>query len=155
MTLMYTENMYEDRTSIRRELEAYDSFEECLFEGAVLLDCGTTVELTFNYVRDDIGEIRNDVLVSPHPVVLRLEVVQGFHVSNDLTEAMLAEPARLNWGFQEIALVELEESSRFLNNYEAITTAHFHHLSVKWEGGRRIDTVFLRLGVVDMVDHKG
>jgi hypothetical protein len=56
--------------------------------------------------------------------------VDGINFVGDLTEAMKAEPERIDWGLSEVSRVTHRDGSSPLG------------ISVEWEGDRRLDIDF-------------
>ena len=128
-----------DSGHIENILEEYNDFRECILQEVAWEDQGTTLELTFDYVERQDGEVLLDL--QRDSITMRLFLVQEFHVRNALNDAILREPYRINWGLSEVALVELKEDEKFLAYYEN-PVVPLHHLAILWETERRIDIVF-------------
>nr|WTB28309.1 immunity 50 family protein [Streptomyces sp. NBC_00830]WTB35772.1 immunity 50 family protein [Streptomyces sp. NBC_00830] len=116
-------------------LKTWDAFEECLLHDLRLTRFGFGVDLTFNLVRDENGEVRDDVLERPVLVTLTLSGVEALRLSGGLTDAMREDPESVNWGLGEIALVEQYTPARGVG------------LRVVWESDRSIEAEFGNLTV--------
>jgi hypothetical protein len=137
------------RTSNRKEIEAFlnehKDFSECIIEELALKDYGTTLDVVFNYIWTDTGEVRPN-LNERNAIVLRFRLVQELHINNALNSSMLRNPESINWGLNEVALVQLvkDDSASQTSNPPP---AALNHLALLWEGERRIDIVFSELEV--------
>ncbi len=132
-----------------KTIEQYNKFAECLLLEINWTHYGTTAELVFNYVWTVDGKIRSN-LGQEERVILKFKLVQEFHLKNALSDAILAQPERLNWGINEIALVEIEDNADFLKTYRGLSIP-VHHAAIMWEDERRIDIVFGELEVANRV----
>jgi hypothetical protein len=119
-----------DRESLDEELGRWRSFEECLFHDIRIFKYGFGFDLIFNVIRTN-GAVRMQALSMPALVTCRLLGVESISFVGGLTDAMKADPERINWGLSEISRVEqIDVPSRL-------------GLSVLWEGPRRLDAEFL------------
>jgi len=132
------------KTSNREQIEAFlrehKGFSECIIEELALKDYGTTLEVRFNYVWSDSGDIRAN-LNEPFNIVLKFRLVEELHIKNSLSYSMLTKPKSINWGLNEIALLKVVGDSDALPTSESSGTL-FTHLVFLWEGDRRIDVIF-------------
>lgn len=145
---------------IRRALRRCHGFEECILVDVGWERGGETLELGFDYIHGGVAEAlsatgtnpvgpRRGALSRPRRVGLRLSLVQEFRLYNGLNDAMLSEPERLDWGWCEIAVIELRNDELLLRHYRE-SPVPMLHLAVLWEGGkRRLDVVFAGLEIRD------
>ena len=133
-------------SEMKRVLERYNKFQECVLTDIVWTNQGTSLEIVFDYIWGEDGKIRSNV-DQQAKVVLRFSLVQEFHMRAGLNQAMLAEPDRINWGINEIALVDIDEDETALAPYCGLSLP-FYHAIILWETERRIDIVFSHLDVV-------
>lgn len=118
-------------------LRQHNAFAECIIEELALKHYATTLEVVINYIWDDDGGIRSN-LDESRRILLRFQLVEALNIKNGLTLAMLKHPEDMNWGMNEIALVELTmdaETERSEVGYK--------HLTFFWEGDRRMDVIFV------------
>ena len=134
-----------DRKEIEEFLKKHKDFSECIIEELSLKDYGTTLEVVFNYIWTESGQPRAN-LDEPTNIGLRFRLVQELHINNALNSSMLHDPGSINWGLNEVALVEVVNDSTALQTYEP-SLAPLNHLAFLWEADRRIDVVFSELEV--------
>lgn len=136
-------------------LQSATEIEECLKDLHGLSECillyikearfGTTWILGFDYVWDESGRIRRD-LRTVNIVELRFHLVQEFRLVNSLSDSMLSEPHRINWGIREVGAVRL----RPRRTADAAANTHalpLHLITVGWDDGRHIDITFSELEI--------
>lgn len=126
-------------------LQKYNNFDECIILEVRLRDYQTTLELLINYIWDDQGNIRPN-LDDLDLVVVRFQLVQEIHISNDLNSAKLIEPERMNWGMNAISLIRIKDQESKLAPYRGLPVS-FHHAAISWESARRIEVVFAQLQI--------
>lgn len=136
---MINDDLLDAQAALRR----YRSFEECLLDDVRWLRFGSQIDLVFNYVWDEGGQVRDRVLEEPRLVTVRCFGVQELMLSNHLTQAMLDEPDRLNWGLSEVAVVRFEP--RRLDGGDGVQVA------VLWEGGRALHVIAAGLEVAEVL----
>lgn len=129
-----------DRKEIEEFLKTHKGFSECIIDELSLKDYATTLEVVFNYIWTDTGEVRAD-LDEPKPVGLRFRQVQELRITNALNSSMLDHPELINWGYNEVALVKVASESDVLHTSQTSVNG-FTHVAFLWEGDRRIDVVF-------------
>jgi hypothetical protein len=129
---------------IARALAGYNNLQECVIETMALEDYGTTVEIVFDYIWNERGELRED-LDQVRRLIVRFRRVQRFHLENALNPHMSEFPEELNWGLNEIAAMRLVEGDD-LATYREFPVP-FHRLEIVWEGRRHIDLIFSELEV--------
>lgn len=134
-----------NKAEIRRLLEGFRNFQECVVEDVKWLDFGTTVEVQLDYTWTDAGQIRPD-LEHPEIIVMKFRLVQEFRLSNALNDVMCAEPEQIGWGISEVDVVRLFNEDFFLRQYQFLP-APFHHVAFMFGGDRRIDIIFSELEV--------
>jgi hypothetical protein len=66
---------------IKKTLEKYHNFQECIIREIHWLDYGLTYELKFNYIWDASGNVRKN-LDTDVPITLRFNLVQEFHFNH-------------------------------------------------------------------------
>jgi hypothetical protein len=134
-----------EKEQIEKLLDSYHSLSECVIETISLSDYGTTVEVVFNYIWDEEGNVRGD-LERPKELVLRFRIVQEFHLANALNAYMCEFPREINWGLNEISRAALL-SDDSLNRYGSLPIP-FQHMVFYWEGERRLDIIFSELEIL-------
>ncbi len=136
----------DDLATMQEWLRDHNHFSECIIEEMRLNDYGTTLELLLNYIWAN-GRTLRSKLDEPELITLRFSLVQEIHIINALTPAMVAGPEQLNWGINEVALVEINADG-LATQYNALPKP-FYRCTFKWEGmQRRIDLVFWQLELV-------
>lgn len=126
-------------------LEDHHSFGECILEDVRWRDYGITLDLVFNYIWDNGDRVR-DNLDQPLLKTVTFHGVREFHVRNELNEAMLLSPERINWGIGEIAVMRIADDPHFLARYGGLPVPT-HHVVCQWESERRVDVVFTSMEV--------
>jgi hypothetical protein len=126
-------------------LKQHKNFSECIIEELALKDFGTTLDVIFNYIWTDSGELRPD-LDKPTNIGLRFRVVQELHINNSLNSSILEHPESIDWGLNEVALVQVVKDDSALRACEDLP-APLNHVEFLWEGERRMDVVFSELEV--------
>jgi hypothetical protein len=134
-----------DGGDIARILDGYHGLSECVIESVLLKDYGTTVEIGFDYIWDDEGNVRKD-LDRVKELTLRFRIVQVFHMENALNASMSRHPENINWGLNEVALVRVV-SDDSLPAYAALSVP-FNRVDLLWEDERRITLIFSELEVL-------
>lgn len=132
-----------DKNEIREIINGHKGFSECIIEKFLWKHFGTTIELTIRYIYDQDGYIAKS-MDDWRVLVLNFHLVQDLRISNALTEPMCNALERLNWGFNEIALMKLEDNPELLTPFKEFITP-FHHIAILWENARRVDIVFSKL----------
>lgn len=128
---------------MRAIIHAYQDFSECIVDSIQVLDFGTTVVLSVDYIWLPDGSVRPDD--GPKLTVeLRARVVQEVSIQNRLNAVMMADPSALNWGFAEISRIEVNAEQSGSNDQQAL--AH-HRMTVWREEGPWIQIVFGELEV--------
>ena len=130
---------------MRALLETYNNFQECILLDVRWEHYGYKLDLVFHYIWASGGAIRKN-LDQPHLLHVVFEGVHEFHVRNAWTDAMFEEPASMNWGASEVALVRVENDPKYVGPYGS-SGREAYHVCVYWEGDRRIDIVFTSLSV--------
>jgi hypothetical protein len=115
---------------LNEQLKRWDFFGECILWDFHLTHFGYGLDLAINYVWDESGRIREDVLQKPVLYAFQLLGVDSIRLVAGLTSGMKADPEMINWGFAEVARVEAFDSSAGCG------------LTIKWEGARRLDIEF-------------
>ena len=134
-----------EKRDIERFFHDHKDFSECIIEELVLKDYGTTLEVVFNYVWTDSGELLPN-LNEPNDVVLRFHLVQQLQICNALTASMLRNPESINWGLNEVALLKVINDHA--SQADETSSPPLTHVAFLWEGDRRIDVVFVELEVI-------
>lgn len=133
-----------DLLEIQAMLHAYGDLSECVVKSIVWSDYGTTVAITFDYIWTTDGRVRGDdeerLLVE-----LKFKLVQEFEMKNALRPSMVAEPAVINWGLNEVAQVLVRDDDR--SEAYAGYPVPFHHAVLRWEGTDWIHVVFSQLEI--------
>lgn len=106
--------------SLSTALEAVDNLEESLLGGLTLTQHGYAVELRFEHLR--LGKPVPDTAV----VTVVMEAVHTLQLNGALSQAMIKNPDRINWGLSEVAKVT------------AYSAAVGVGLRVSWENAREI-----------------
>jgi hypothetical protein len=120
--------------SLAATLLRWGHFEECLLHDVRPVMFGYGLDVVFNLVR--VGDrVRENVLDSPMLLTLRLLGVDSVNFVGGLTLSMKAAPEQINWGLSEVSRVEQTRTSSDLG------------ISVRWEGARRLDIVFVSFEV--------
>ncbi len=130
----------ESAAAICSYLEQQRHFAQCILEDLCWRHYGTVLELVFDYIWTDEGDVRPEY-AGKNIKTMVLRNVQELHMWNALNEHMTLHPDDLNWGLSEVAAVRLIEDDTLLANYAKLSVP-FHHLGLRWEGDRRVDVIF-------------
>lgn len=134
-----------DPQSIDLFFARWDHFPECIVRGIQVDNHYTEVEIAVDYVWDANGGILETPLIVP----LRFQVVQAFSIVNALNKWQVEAMERLDWGFDEFALIRISGHELTpVHPYSASGT--YTRAEFVWEGDRRIEIVFKRLTVPDI-----
>jgi hypothetical protein len=136
---------FSEKNEIKKVINDHNGFSESIIVDFKWKEFGTTIELTIRYVYDDSGRVPKS-MDDWRVLGLQFNLVQELRVSNALTNAMCKKPEELNWGFNEIALMKLEDNPNLLAPYRQFSLP-FHHVAILWENERRIDIVFSALEI--------
>ena len=79
--------------------------------------------------------------------MIRFHVVGEIHLKNGLNDSQLTHPHLMNWGMNEIALIEIQDDREIMRPYMN-SPVELHHAAVLWESDRRIDIVFSELAII-------
>lgn len=134
-----------DIASFEAALTRYGWFQECLLKDVRWDQFGTTTHLDFDYIWGEGGPAKGHVLSEPRSITLSLQGVQELIIRNALTDAMLADPERLDWGISEIARVRLQPASA--QGVSGQPQDGPYHLVVEWESERRVDATFFEMRI--------
>jgi hypothetical protein len=132
--------MLSDAAEIRRALQRFRDFGECLLHELRLIAHGRDAELVFHYIWDDSDRSDSGVLEEPRVVTMTLTLVETLVFNGALNHAMIAAPENINWGLSEVALVKLASTSDLPT--AGGEHAVFHRLVIAWESDRRIEITF-------------
>jgi hypothetical protein len=135
-----------DLEAIRKTLERFNHFRECVIQELVWKEQQFTLEVLLTYIWTDEGRISYTVGVQPKLACVSFSVVQEIHFRNHLTDAMISHADKLNWGTSEIAKLEVDGDSEQLHLYRNLQRPFFH-AQFLWEWGRMIDVVFGEMSV--------
>lgn len=127
---------------IRDAVAALHELQECLIEDISWAERGLELIVKLAYIWTDAGEISFAAGVAPRKLTLRFHLVNKVHMFNALSEAMLQEPERMNWGISEIA--------KFAVN-AARDSHEFAEAEFIWEWDRRI-LVWFRAITIELAD---
>ena len=136
---------------IRAVLHAHRDFMECILHSVSFTDFQTTLALTFDYIWLPDGTVRPDE-DAKLLVTLKMLTVQEVDWRNAQRPLATGDAMALNWGFAEIARIEVKDDSR-----AAAYSGHsvgFHHMTVWREEGPWIDVVFSGLQVAEVLAEK-
>lgn len=130
-----------ESVSIRKALDRYRRFEECLLNEVRLTRFGTQLDLHFTYIwlRDDSADFR--LAVDPAAVVVRLMLLEWATIRTELPQGLWEHPERADWGLTEVAEVRIEDAP----TSEVPSSRPRHKFLVEWESERRIEAIFGRL----------
>lgn len=124
---------------IKELLSQYNRFEECIIREIKWLDYGLTYEVIFDYIWDEEGKIRKNLDVDLR-VSIRFNLVQEFHFNSNLDKHMVLHSENINWGINDISLIQVAENSASLEKYADLPIP-FYHIEIRWEDARRIDII--------------
>jgi hypothetical protein len=116
---------------ISTSLKGYNFFQECIIEEVIFKDYLTTLEISLNNIWTNEGTIRNDLDKEKDIVLLRFKGLDSFQVRNYLTSGLKTNLDKINWGFNEISIVKVENASE-----------GFIKFSFLWESNRTIELIF-------------
>ena len=131
-----------DAADIEAVLGAHHHFQECPLRDLRLIKHGLSLELVFEYIWTDARPLVADASESSRIVTVVLDSLHELHLTGGIPAGLLANPEEVDWGFSEVALVELKPVS----DADAVGSKS-HRLSIVWESERRIDVVFSALEV--------
>ena len=116
-------------------LKNHKYFQECILEDIFFYDYGTTIVLLFDYIWSNDFDIREN-LDEKQIIKLKFSSVNRFVVENDLSKAVIARPEMINWGFNEISIMNLIETPN---------SSQFLQMEILWETKRKILIEFVNL----------
>lgn len=131
---------------LRRALEDYNNFGECIIVKFNVHRYQTEVEIIFDYIWGGKNIIRKD-LDKEQLISVQFHLVQELIVRNGLDISNITDPATMSWGMNEIALIRIEDDERLLKPYRDLPI-DIHHAAILWGGSRRIDIIFSSLSIV-------
>ena len=131
-----------DIQEAKRQFGAFKDFQECIIENLVFKDYLTTVVVSVANIWTDDGQLREDLDSRKELVHLEFKGVMSLNVFNDLTPSILYQPDRINWGFNEIALVEIKQDNDLYMTFSFV-----------WESNRKIELTCEKLVILD-TDHE-
>ena len=82
-----------EKRDIERLFHNHKEFSECIIEELALKDYGTTLDVVFNYIWTDSGELRPD-LNEPNDIILRFQLVQELQICNGTAPWSIPAPRR-------------------------------------------------------------
>lgn len=126
-----------DLETIQSALERHRHLEESLLLELHLVHHGYSVELAFAPWAGDQSAATRASAERPLVVTFRLDGVSSLEIVGGLTDTMLANPDKIDWGLSEVAVVEVDD----------IESAPC--LRVLWEGERRIIVHFRSAVVIE------
>lgn len=130
-------------------LEKYKCLQECVLKDIKWKDYCTNVDFIFDNIWSSTGEIRQN-LDQEQLIVLKFRSVQEFHFLGNLSKDNILNPELINWGLNEISIIQIIEDSSLLEKYNS-TKLRFFHVRVLWENERKIDLVFKHLKIMQQV----
>lgn len=136
------------KVQIGELLGQYRYFSECIILGIEWRDYGTTVDIEFQCMGNADTKAPGGVQRS-NRFLVRFFLVQEFHIWNYLNDSMVERPDRINWGLNEIALARLDYDEELTRSYEHLPVS-FHHISLLWEGDRRITVVCTAIEIIEL-----
>lgn len=110
---------------LNEKLSRWKFLEECILWEYRSTRFGYGLELSFNYVWDENGQIPDDILENPRLIVFKLFGIYSIKFSSGNKPDADTDPGMINWGYGEVARVEAFESPAGCG------------LSAIWEGQRR------------------
>jgi len=116
-------------------LKNHKYFQECILEDIFFYDYGTTIVLLFDYIWSNDFDIREN-LDEKQIIKLKFSSVNRFIVENDLSKAVIERPEMINWGFNEISIMNLIETPN---------SSQFLQMEILWETKRKILIEFVNL----------
>lgn len=123
--------------SVSEWLHRWRNLEECLVHEVQISPDLYQVVITFNYVWDASGAVRERVLEEPVLLTLRLIGLEQIRFVGALTEGMKQHPDRINWGLTEVAGVRVHQHDGLVE------------LTVEWESDRRLDVQCMTIETAD------
>ena len=131
---------------LRRFLKEHGNFTECIIEELALSDYGTTFTVSMSCGWVQRSRMQQNESSPPTYICLSFHLVQELHFRNGLNAAMLTSPESLNWGLNEVSVVQVVEEDPILWPSPQ-QEKRFLRVAFLWEGERRIDVVFSDLDV--------
>ena len=151
-----------EKVKIRELLYNNYEFNECILEEVNWLKYGSSIEFRLNYIFTDskgfyidssgkhcikTGKHRENIDI-PFIKTIRFNLVQEFLLKNFLPIDNKEEISNINWGFSEIDVLRIEDNEVFLSYYRK-EEIKYHHFTVFFDGGRRIDIVCNELEILE------
>ena len=132
---------------IKEMLSKYRFFGECIIEEFRWTNFGTSLVVVFNYIFDAQGRIRKN-LSTPLLVAMQFDCMQRLYINNGIRDSLCQEIERINWGWAEVAGVDVDDHSPLLATYVG-WTMRFHSVTFSWEGktDHKIRVVFARMSI--------
>ena len=131
--------LFQTPDAITAFLKRYDGFAECLLVRFQTCNYGAAIECFINYVWDENGHIRHNLIEDEPNMLFRFHSVQRLNLIGDLNGSMTAVPECLDWGLTEFAMLRLQKP--------VSTSQPLLRMVFSWEGARRLDIEFLKLEV--------
>jgi hypothetical protein len=127
-----------DIQEAKMHLERFGNFQECIIEDLAFEDFLTTLVVSIINIWTDHGRLKKDVDSNKELVQLKLKGIQNLSIFNNLTPNILHHLDMINWGFNEIAMVEIEKEDR-----------GFMKVSFMWENERKIEITCIGINIVN------
>lgn len=127
-----------------------NNYGECIIYSLEVMDFGTTIRIQLNYIWDSKGKVRTN-LDEPLLVTMFFRLTQLLLIDNAMNQTQVLHTDELNWGFNEIALMNVVQNSNLTVNLSHLPIP-YTHVALMWESNRRIDIVFSEFEVQEPQD---
>lgn len=118
----------EDLQEARKQIRKYNSFQECILEEIIFDNYFTKLTISIINLWTKDGQLRRDLDERKEIVHIEFIGVNVFNIFNDLNINILSHPEKKNWGYNEIALIEIQQ-----------TDDHYLRVLFLWESKRKIE----------------
>lgn len=128
-------------------LNRYNDFSECIINDILFRNFGTSISIDLLYIYSENGQIfraQDDY----RKIRINFNLVQKFILNNFLNSSICTIPSNINWGINEISLMQIKNEDSILEPFKYLPL-EFSHLEILWENDRRIDLVFHEFEIIE------
>ncbi len=127
-----------DITKVKKLLKSYNDFQECIIEELVFKEQLTIMIVSIINIWTNTGQIRSDIDTRKEIVKLQFNGLKSLSITNDLNIKNDAYKERINWSYNEFALIEVGQEIKSQLK-----------ISFVWESNRRIEVICDSINQID------